>query len=198
MCSFKPMLFLSVSVSLSALLLTVCVSLLSPCLCVSRPSLVFSVKRPAVVYLRAARLGSHNSYDSVQRCFCYSVPHQYDCSQLRQSPSILLPLYWPKLTAGRQVRATAGPEYSEYDTIRIKTPFNPRKKSCNNPKSLSTTSSSLALSHNVPVPITFFYMPLLSFLLHLPATLPPLHLLILTGSLCFSLLPLPVVTNGQC
>lgn len=165
MCSFKPMLFLSVSVSLSALLLTVCVSLLSPCLCVSRPSLVFSVKRPAVVYLRAARLGSHNSYDSVQRCFCYSVPHQYDCSQLRQSPSILLPLYWPKLTAGRQVRATAGPEYSEYDTIRIKTPFNPRKKSCNNPKSLSTTSSSLARSlTQCPRPH--------HFLLHASAFLP--------------------------
>lgn len=117
---------LSLSVFLSLFLLCrwlfVCLFfLLSPCLSVYLLSISGpSCQCPATVCLRAAHLCSHHSYSSEQRCLCHSVPHQSDCSQLRQSPSVLLPLHWPKLTAGGQVRATAGPEYSEYDTINKK------------------------------------------------------------------------------
>ncbi len=118
---------LCLSVSLSALALTVClsVSLLSPCLvCVSSVSGP-SCQCPAIVCLRAAHLGSHHSYGGGQRCLCRSVPHQSDCSQLRQSPSVLLPLYWPKLTAGGQVRATARAWVQWVRYNKNKTHFNP-------------------------------------------------------------------------
>lgn len=130
MCSFESVLSLSLSLSLclslSALPLTVCVSVFSAfsmSLCVSSVSGP-SCQCPAVVSLGAAYLGSLHSHGGGQRRLCRSVPHQSDCSQLRQSPSVLLPLHWPKLTAGGQVRAAAGPEFSEYDTMRMKNPFN--------------------------------------------------------------------------
>lgn len=110
--SFKSTLCFSLSLFL--LPLTVCVlSIFGP-----------SCQCPATICLRAAHLCSLHSYSSKQRCLCHSVPHQSDCSQLRQSPSVLLPLYWAKLTAGGQVRAASGPEYSEYDT---KKPFSHKK-----------------------------------------------------------------------
>lgn len=78
-------------------------------LCVNVSSIFgISCQCPAAIYHRAAHLSSHHSHSSEQRCLCHSVSHQSDCSQLRQSPSVLLSLYWPKLTAGGQVRATKG------------------------------------------------------------------------------------------
>lgn len=69
-------------------------SSMSPCVCVCVSSVSgASCQCPAFVYLRAAHLSSHHSYGSGQRCLCHSVPHQSDCSQLRQSPSVLLPLH---------------------------------------------------------------------------------------------------------
>lgn len=98
---------------------------LADCLCVCfslpppRPLCAPSVSGPscqcsAVVHLRAAHLGSCHSYGSG---LCRSVPHQSDRSQLRQPPSVLLPLCRSGLAAGGQVRAPAGPEYSEYVTV---------------------------------------------------------------------------------
>lgn len=99
MCSFESVLSLSLSLSLclslSALPLTVCVSVFSAfsmSLCVSSVSGP-SCQCPAVVSLGAAYLGSLHSHGGGQRRLCCSVPHQSDCSQLRQSPSVLLPLH---------------------------------------------------------------------------------------------------------
>lgn len=99
--------------------------ILADCLCVCfsllplRPLCASSTSGPscqcsAIVHLRAAHLGSCHSYGS---CLCHSVPHQSDRSQLRQSPSVLLPLCRSGLAARGQVRAPAGPEYSEYVTV---------------------------------------------------------------------------------
>lgn len=98
---------------------------LADCLCVCfsllplRPLCAPPISGPscqcsAIVHLRAAHLGSCHSHGS---CLCHSVPHQSDRSQLRQSPSVLLPLCRSGLAAGGQVRAPAGPEYSEYVTV---------------------------------------------------------------------------------
>lgn len=95
-------------VRLLLLLLTVCVSVSLCLLCVLSVSLR---QCRAVVLLGAAHLGSCHPHGSGLR---RSVPHQSDCSQLRQSSSVLLPLCRSQLTAGGQVRASAGPEDSEY------------------------------------------------------------------------------------
>lgn len=92
------------------------------CLCVCfsllplRPLCASSVSGPscqcsAIVHLRAAHLRSCHSHGSG---LCHSVPHQSDRSQLRQSSSVLLPLCRSQLPAGGQVRASTGPEDSEY------------------------------------------------------------------------------------
>lgn len=146
---------------------------------------------PAIVCLRAAHLCSHHSYSSEQCCLCLSVPHQSDCSQLRQSPSVLLPLYWPKLTAGGQVRATAGPEYSEYNIIKTNQSHKkPVWLYLQLSESLSTISNSPSTSGPSIVTITFFATLCACFPTLPPAPPTP------PKSLCFSLLPLPGVTNS--
>lgn len=156
MCSFKSVLCRWLFVCLCFCFLHVSLSLsLSS---ISGPS----CQCPAIVCLRAAHLCSHHSYSSQQRCLCHSVPHQSDCSQLRQPPSVLLPLYWPKLTAGGQVRATAGPEYSEYNTSL-------GSYTCNHP---NVWQQSPAL----PQPVAHPLSPSLSLQLGVPASLLyPLH-----------------------
>lgn len=116
---------ISVALQVGAALLRASAAFLADCLCVCfsllplRPLCASSISGPscqcsAIVHLRAAHLGSCHSYGS---CLCRSVPHQSDRSQLRQSPSVLLPLCRSGLAAGGQVRAPAGPEYSEYVTV---------------------------------------------------------------------------------
>lgn len=117
MCSFKSWPFLSVSslclcFCFGADCLSVCFSALSMSVCPYFSGCPCQCQ--TILYLRAAHLGSHHSHSSRQCCLCLTAPHQSDCSQLRQSPSVLLPLHWPNLTAGAQVRATSWPEYSDY------------------------------------------------------------------------------------
>lgn len=70
------------SVCFSALSMSVCPYFSGcPCQC------------QTILCLRAAHLGSHHSHGSRQCCLCLTAPHQSDCSQLRQSPSVLLPLH---------------------------------------------------------------------------------------------------------
>lgn len=144
-CSLSFSVSLSVTVCFSADCLCVCFSAFSMPLCVSSVSGP-SCQCPAVVYLRAAHLGSHHSHGSGQRCLCYSVPHQSDCSQLRQSPSVLLPLYWPKLTAGGKVRATTGPEVQWV-------PKKEKKKPLNHIRCLATTLKPVSRLHQLSLSI---------------------------------------------
>lgn len=208
--------FLVLPLSLYNLLLSVC-SLNQCCLCLSVSSFCFaadclfvcfsafsmslcvlsvsgpSCQCPAIVYLRAAHLGSHHPYGSGQRCLFRSVPHQSDCSQLRQSPSVLLPLYWPNLTAGGQVRAAAGPEYSEYDNENKK-PFKSTRSLATIPKpetNLQISPSHSGLSPSLSLHFTPVCLLSCFTFLHLPTSL------ILAKSPCFSLPPLPAVTNSS-
>lgn len=98
----------------------------------------------AIVHLRAAHLGSCHSYGSG---LCRSVPHQSDRSQLRQSPSVLLPLCRSGLAAGGQVRAPAGPEYSEYVTVTpgLAVVMHPHRTPCKHSYFLLMAASSVVL-----------------------------------------------------
>lgn len=135
-------------VSLCSVHSAVCV-----CLCLS-PIYVPSCQCPASIRLGAALLSSHHSHSREQLCLCSFISHQSDSSQLRHSPSVLLSLHWPKLTAGGQVRAPVGPDYSEYQNKQEI----PIKNLSSLPKHswiLATTPGSL------PVGPTCLFAPLL-------------------------------------
>lgn len=172
MCSFQSLLLLQCWLYVSVFLcfFRVYVSISAP-----------SCQCPTAVCLRAARLGSHHSYGGERRCLCHSLSHQSDCSQLRQSPSVLLPLYWPKLSAGQQVRADMGPDSSDQKKNCIQRTASHLQQSQN----LSTTSRPLRALPICP-----------HHLLHVSSWYASWCApLTLHKNLCFSLLPLPGVTN---